>query len=282
MAGAVTTFFLVPVHYTSSAFMVLTTSVRGGEVAQDPEKPAGLTNPLLAFNDGLKTTAAILIQSMTTPQALKELGVQEGGTTTLVIDDGRSSTTLIDLGGPFVYIEADSRTAAEAYSVVIRAQQRVRQELVRRQKALGAPVETFIMLADVVPGSRPVAVQSDRYQAAGVTFVLALIAGFALAYARERSRIVRRHRAAVLAAPVPFPDTPVQKILVVAGGTYPPYTSTAGPDEDPEDRPPPGPARRGDDPGGEEDRPDPGGHDVVTWEVRTIPASRNGATPARE
>ena len=91
-----------PVTYVSSTTMVLTTTEYGGTESQDPTKPTELTNPMLNFNDSLKTTSAILIEAMNTRRVASGSGA--GGRTTLVVDDGRTNPNLLGLNGPFLYI----------------------------------------------------------------------------------------------------------------------------------------------------------------------------------
>jgi hypothetical protein len=185
-------FLLSPSHYLSSSLMVLTTPTSGGTLSQDPSKPTGLTNPLLNFDDGLKTTSAILIQAMNTPEVARELGAE--GTNKLTIGDGAGNPDLFGVNGPFVYIEGESASAESARALVQLAQQRVRDELINRQKALGAPPSTYITMVDVVPPSAPEIQRSDQIQLAGVALVLTAIAGLAGAYAAERMLTNRRRR----------------------------------------------------------------------------------------
>ena len=70
--GAVA-FMGTPVTYVSSTTMVLTTTQYGGSESTDPTEPTPLTNPMLNFNSSLATTSGILIQSLSTKEALKEL-----------------------------------------------------------------------------------------------------------------------------------------------------------------------------------------------------------------
>lgn len=198
LAVAAASFYFVPVHYTSNVLMVLTTSAKGAFT--DPTKPAGLTNPLLQFSDGLKTTASILIQSMNTPDIKSALGAPVGGTTDLVIDDGRTDPDLLDISGPYIYISVDARTAAQASSVVDKAQTLIRESLDTRQKSLGAPRSTFIMVAGIVPASEPEMELGGKWQAAAVAFVLTLAGTLGIAYAFVRSRMVKR--------PVPVSQRP--------------------------------------------------------------------------
>ena len=77
-----------PVTYTSSTTMILTTTEYGGTESQDPAMPSDLINPMLNFNDSLRTTSAILIEAMNTKEVATQLGAL--GRTTLRVDDGRT------------------------------------------------------------------------------------------------------------------------------------------------------------------------------------------------
>ena len=48
-------YLATPVTYVSTNTMILTTTEFGGTESQDPVFPGELTNPLLNFNDSLKT-----------------------------------------------------------------------------------------------------------------------------------------------------------------------------------------------------------------------------------
>jgi hypothetical protein len=214
-------YLLTPARYVSNTTMVLTTPTSGGTLSQDPTKPTGLTNPLLNFDDGLKTTSVILIQSMNTPEVHKELGL-DGGGTKLVVDDGSSNATLIGVQGPFLYIEAESGSADAARSVVAAAQQRVRDELLNRQKALGAPPTTYITMVDVVPPSTPQVNRADQLQIAAAGFVLVFLGGILGAYGAERLFGSRRRK---LADPQPAPPSPTPRPLDAATERFAPVTN---------------------------------------------------------
>ena len=95
-----------PVTYVSSTTMILTTTEYGGTESQDPAMPSDLVNPMLYFNDSLKTTSAILIEAMNTKEVATQLGAL--GPTTLCVDDGRTNPNLLGLNGPFLYIVGES------------------------------------------------------------------------------------------------------------------------------------------------------------------------------
>ncbi len=201
IAGLV--YFLIPTVYVSSASMVLTAPAAGGTLPTDPTKRAGLTNPLLQFNDGLRTTAGILILAMNSPDVMADLGIVEDGPTQLIVNDGRTNPDLLGIStnGPFIYIETDSRSKAAAKDVTLRAQQRIRQELTKRQTALKAPKSTFIWIADVVPPSTPEAKLTGKITAAAAALILTLLAGFGTAYLVTELKASRRSARAADAEP---------------------------------------------------------------------------------
>ena len=195
--AAAVTFILVPTHYVSRAFMVLATPAGGGTLSTDPNKPTGLTNPLLNFNDGLKTTSGILIQAMNTPQELARLGAAPKSSTTITINDGSTSPDLLSSSqtGPFVYVEAESTSPQAASEAVKKAQVDMRQELVNRQKALNAPPITYLSIVDVIAPTDPVSKATLKLELTGVALVSVLVLGLGGAYARSRMQLSRKLRA---------------------------------------------------------------------------------------
>ncbi|GAA3443685.1 hypothetical protein [Planomonospora venezuelensis] len=290
LTAALVAFFLVPARYTASSFIVLTTSATGELLPQDPNKKGALTNPLLEFNDGLRTTSAILISALTTPQVLTQLGAPPEGNTELTIDDGRSSDVLLQLGGPFVYIEVDATSAAKAEKVVKDTRERVRGELHKRQVALGAPAATYISAVDVIPPTMAKQSLANKAQATGTVLVTAFLCLFGAVYARERSRIAKAARgdaalpAGAVRAPEPEERRPAPESAPVGSGAAPePPTGAPGPPaEAPEPAEVPEPAEH-------EGRPEPvgaaaeagpAGFAETTAEVR-IPRPAASPEPAK-
>ncbi len=198
--GAVA-FLGTPNTYTSSTTMVLTTTPYGGTESQDPTKPNELTNPMLNFDDSLKTTSAILIEAMNTKGVADELDVS--GPTTLIVNDGRTNPNLLGLNGPFLYVVGQSTSATEAKRVVVEAQKLMETKLRQWQADLNAPQKTYVSLADVVPPTTP----QPRH--AAKLGIIAFLFGFLLcvgiAYLGHQLRARRRARAAAAAAG-PSPD----------------------------------------------------------------------------
>ncbi|MFB9894437.1 hypothetical protein [Planobispora takensis] len=196
-------FLLVPPTYSSSAFMVLTMSAQGSTLSQDPAKPNGLSNPLLEFNDGLKTTSSILIQAVGAPDVLAQLGVPQDGSIEVTIDDGRTNPDILDISGPYIYVKAQGGSAAEVRGLVTKVQKRVVDELTRRQKELRAPPITYITVADVVPPTTPEADSGNKVQLAGLGFALTLAGSMSTAYFLIRRRALRGPQTAPAAAGTP-------------------------------------------------------------------------------
>ena len=230
LLAAGVTYVLVPTHYVSRAFMVLATPTGGGTLSEDPTKPTGLTNPLLNFNDGLKTTSGILIQAVNTPDELAALGGGPKSSTTVTISDGSTSPDLLSssANGPFVYIEVDATSPRAAFTTVTKAQQKVRSELLDRQKALGAPPITYLTMVDVIPATTPVVKATLKYQLTGVAFALVLILGLGGFYSRDRIRETRRLKAPDDAGELTG-DPPTMRIVHPRGKTVVTVRNGSGP-----------------------------------------------------
>jgi hypothetical protein len=195
IAGGLT-YMAIPAHYVSSASMVLTTPAGGGSQSQDPKKYADLTNPLLQFNDSLRTTAGIIILAMTTPEAAAQVGVVQGSGTTLTVNDGHTNPDLLAVSnnGPFIYIQVDSLSSAAATETVAKAEQLVRDQLSQRQRVLNAPKSTYISITEVAPPTTPKAKRTAKWGAAAAALLGVIIAGFGIAYTVERARSERTAR----------------------------------------------------------------------------------------
>ncbi|MEV0353173.1 hypothetical protein AB0H88_46100 [Nonomuraea sp. NPDC050680] len=170
-------------RYETESSLILTAPPSGGTLSMDPTKPVGLTNPLLQYNDGLRTVAGILILALNSKDELRKLGIEENGSTEIVIDDGRSNADLLGVvtQGPFIHIKVVSRTAETAKGILERAERRLREELTSYQTSLGAPKSTFIAVNNVA--LIPVAYDGGgKIQLAVEVLVVALLFGFGAAY----------------------------------------------------------------------------------------------------
>lgn len=187
-----------PNTYTSHTTMVLTPTEYGGTLSQDPTKPSELTNPMLNFNDSLKTTSAILIEAMNTKGVAEQLGAT--GETRLVINDGRTNPDLLGLNGPFVYIVGESTSPGAAKAVVVNAQKLMEAKLREWQSNLNAPQKTYVGLSDVVEPTTPVVQHSMKLGL--VAFVFGFMVSLGIAYFGHQVRARRRARAAARRAEV--------------------------------------------------------------------------------
>lgn len=143
-----------------------------------------VANPLLGFADSLATDSQLLIQSLNSPGAAQQLAAS-GGTATYTASDG-------DLDGPFIVVTADSPTPAHVTSTVTLAMRYVRDQLLRRQQALGAPASSYIVVKDVVAPTQPAAKHGGRSRYVGGTAIMALAASLCAVFAVET--ISRRRR----------------------------------------------------------------------------------------
>jgi hypothetical protein len=186
-----------PTVYESSTTMVMTTTQYGGSESRDPTKPTELTNPMLNFNDSLRTTSTILIQAMNTPDVFKQLGATRG-TTQLIINDGRTNPDLLGSNGPFLYIEGRSISPEDARRVVVNAQKLMEQKLIEWQKGLNAPEKTYVSLVDVVSPTAAKASGGRATKLGLMAFLFGFVLCLGLAYFGHQVRARRSARAAVV------------------------------------------------------------------------------------
>ncbi|MEV4373654.1 hypothetical protein AB0J71_41795 [Nonomuraea sp. NPDC049637] len=176
-------FLLGPSRYKAESSLILTAPPSGGTLSMDPTKPVGLTNPLLQYNDGLRTVAGILIVAINSKEEMGKLGVRENDGTEVVIDDGRSNSDLLGVVtlGPFLHVKVESGEPGTAQRILERAHQRLREELIAYQTKLGAPKTTFIAI-NTVALLPPEYDGARRTQLAVGVLVATLFLGLAGAY----------------------------------------------------------------------------------------------------
>jgi hypothetical protein len=184
IGGCAAVYASVPVVYISTSALVLTTPLTGGtEYVEKPDADK-LTNPMLNFDKGLSTAAALIIQALGTPEMAAELGAPAGGDPTYEVTNGSSNPELLT-SGPFVFIAGTSEDPDSARDIVKKVSERVRVELVKRQSELNAPAPTYITVAEVVPPTTPEASGGSRVRAAAAALGLGVVAALASAYAAE-------------------------------------------------------------------------------------------------
>jgi hypothetical protein len=211
---AAAAFALIPVRHTASTIMMVSPPVNGGVVNRNAGNPGGGGNPLLIQTEGLSTAIATLVLALSVEETRAELGAPKDGSTELVVNDGASSPQLIGMDGPFVYVEATSTSAKNAADVVARVRDRLILELDDRQRELGAPTATYVVLMDVVPPTAPEADHSDRLMGAATGLVLAMFLGLSAVYGLERRRAATRPAVSELKPlQAPEPSAPEPKPL---------------------------------------------------------------------
>lgn len=206
VGGAAIVYASIPPYYESSSVLVLTSPLEGGSVPPDGIQQSGPINPLLNFDYGLSTSAALLIQALSTTEVAAELGVLPSGDTKYQVGNGTSNPEVLT-SGPFVFILGESRTAEGARDIVAQVGARARIELSARQDALDAPASTHIVINDVVPPTTPDEKRGSAARAAAAALGLGVLACLSSAYAVENLAERRRLRKALQGLPdEPLPE----------------------------------------------------------------------------
>ena len=174
----------VPTQYVSTSVLLLTTPRTGPTEQIDAKHPNEITNPLLNFEQGLSLSASMLIQTLSTPDAVASLGISPGGDTSYEVNNGSTNPELLQ-SGPFVFIEGTSTSPEDAQDIVRRVSALAPKDLAMRQKELDAPTSTYITVTEVVPPTTPAPLKVKKLRAAGAAGTLAVLASLAAAFAFE-------------------------------------------------------------------------------------------------
>lgn len=193
VGAAAAVYASVPPYYQSNSVLVLTSPLEGGSLQPDGTQQLEPINPLLNFDYGLSTSAALLIQALGTPETAADLGVVPEGDTGYEVGNGTSNPELLT-SGPFVFIVGESRTAEGARDIVTRVAERAKAELRARQDALDAPEAIHIRVNTVVPPTTPDEKRGSASRAAAAALGLGAVAGLSSAYAVENIAQRRRLR----------------------------------------------------------------------------------------
>ncbi len=181
---ALAVFSSVKKVYVSGAVLVLTEPLTGASQPADPSKPRDVMNPLLNFDRGLSTSAAILIQALSAPEVASELGGPPGGDTWFEVTNGSTNPELL-ISGPFIFITGHSTSREGAKDIVRKVERRAQVELANRQKEVAAPASTYITAVGVVEPTTGEAASGSRVRAAAAAGALALIGSLAITFAFE-------------------------------------------------------------------------------------------------
>jgi len=151
-------------------------------------KGGGPPNPMLSFPDSLTTDAELLVQSLNSPSSAAAIAQLGGGNATFLASNG-------NLNGPFIMVTADSLTAAPAAKTVALAFKFAGDELAQREKALGAPPISYIVLDNVVPPTDPALKIGGKSRLALSALIMALAATLTVTFLADvylRRRAGRR------------------------------------------------------------------------------------------
>lgn len=173
-----------PHEYESTGTVVLSEPDPAAALADHSLGRNQIANPLLSFPDSLITDSTLLIQSLNSSDTADQLS-RQGGTAELTASDGK-------LTGPFIVLTADATSPDAVRRTVTLALRYARQELVRRQRALGAPEGSFIVVKDVVPPSDPAPKMGGRTRLTLAVGILSVSAALCAAYAAETIATRRR------------------------------------------------------------------------------------------
>jgi hypothetical protein len=179
--------------YVSGSVLVLTQPLTGSSQPADVAKPRDLMNPLLNFDRGLSTSAAILIQALSTPEAASELGAPPGTDTWFAVSNGSTNPELL-ITGPFIFITGNSSSKAGATDIVRKVEARAQVELANRQKEVQAPASTYITAVEVVAPTTGEAAGGSRIRSAAAAGALAMLASLAATFGFESVTQARRRR----------------------------------------------------------------------------------------
>lgn len=183
----------IPVRYESNAVLVLTTPATVAASPTEPDRLVTALNPLLHFDQGLNTSAAIVIQALLKPELAAQLGVVPGGDTKYEVNNGSVNPELL-ITGPFIFITGESVTADGARDIVRRVAAQARIELEKRQQVVDAPEGTHISIDEVVSPTKPLALRGGKARPAAVTLGLGAFAALMAAFAAESIGNARRER----------------------------------------------------------------------------------------
>lgn len=193
LGGAAGIYLSTPDYYVSHSVLVLTTPLTGGSQPEEEKRNTDVINPLLNFEHGLSISTSILIQALGNPEVVSSLGATPSGPIRYTVSNGSTNPELLTTG-PFLFIQGESQTAADARAIVRRVVERAEVELAARQDALDVPRSTYISLNEVVPPTTPVAERGSRSRAMAVALGLGLGMSLWTAYAVDSVAAARRAR----------------------------------------------------------------------------------------
>ncbi|WP_188188524.1 hypothetical protein [Nonomuraea sp. SYSU D8015] len=184
VGGAFVAYSTIPTTYTTSAVLVLTTPTSGGVKPGDPKAPISRVNPLLNFDHGLSVAASMLINAMSTPDMVAEMGVEVDGDPAYAVTNGTNNLESLATG-PLVFVEGESTRPEAATAIALKVIDRIEQELDLRQRQVQAPAETYITIREAVPPSKPMPQRGGKSRAAAAALGLGTIGALCAAFVAD-------------------------------------------------------------------------------------------------
>jgi capsular polysaccharide biosynthesis protein len=167
---------LVPPSYESTGMAILV----------QPKQPnRNTSNPFLAFDPSLNTTAQILVGALNTPGIGATVDAEEGVDSFTVSDSDGQNAADYQVSRPFIYVTAASPSPQRSVSIVTGLLDQARQALLDNQRNLGVSPQKYIRFQDLVTASAPKLVMKQTLLAACVALLAGLIGTLLVVFGHE-------------------------------------------------------------------------------------------------
>jgi len=167
---------VVPPSYESTGMAILV----------QPKQPnRNTSNPFLAFDPSLNTTAQILIGALNSPGVAASVGAVQGVDTFTVSDSDGQNAADYQVTRPFLYVTVNSPSPQRSVSIVTTLLDHARQTLVDNQRNLGVSPQKYIRFQDLVTASAPKLVMKQTLLAACVALLVGLIGTLLVVFGYE-------------------------------------------------------------------------------------------------
>jgi capsular polysaccharide biosynthesis protein len=167
---------VVPPSYESTGMAILV----------QPKLPnRNTSNPFLAFDPSLNTTAQILVSALNAPATVAAVGAVQGVDTFTVSDSDGQNAADYQAARPFLYVTVNSPSPRRSVSIVTGLLDQARQTLLDNQRTLGVTPQKYIRFQDLMTASAPKLVIKQTLLAGCVAFLVGLIGTLLVVFGRE-------------------------------------------------------------------------------------------------
>jgi hypothetical protein len=167
---------VVPPSYESTGMAILV----------QPKLPnRNTSNPFLAFDPSLNTTAQILVQALNAPATGAAVGAVQGVDTFTVSDSDGQNAADYQVARPFLFVTVNSPSPRRSVSIVTGLLGQARQTLLDNQRTLGVSSQKYIRFQDLVTATAPKLVIKQTLLAGCVAFLVGLIGTLLVVFGRE-------------------------------------------------------------------------------------------------